>query len=166
MYSAIYRLHRTLSQQHGKFFQSNQPILGGSDSPTSYVDDFMMLNIQNRSLTSQTCRQHTKQHSTSVTKDLSRISYPLAPIRLKPSLYNKDSNLLTPLLNWQKNFYWENQKTETELNDPRMFCFHKLWNAHGECVKDDVKNLKCLSKASFQIDIKPVARSGGTNILL
>lgn len=33
-----------------------------------------------------------------------------------------------------------------------MFCFHKLWNAHGECVKGDVKNLKCLSKAGYQSD--------------
>ena len=50
-------------------------------------------------------------------------------------------------------FHWENKKkSDSELNDPRMFCFHKLWNAHGECLKGDVTNLKCLSKASFQID--------------
>ena len=56
-----------------------------------------------------------------------------------------------PLALSQQPFIDKIKKSDSELNDPRMFCFHKLWNAHGECVKGDVKNLKCLSKARFKL---------------
>ena len=135
------------------FFKLNQPILWWQWCWWQVIVDVNHLKL----VTNINCIQHSS----------SKNYLPDTKLEVcKWGLYSRWSSCLyCPLRNSDQmtigtthpTLYWENQKSDSELNDPRMFCFHKLWNAHGECVKGDVKNLKCLSKASFQTKAEPDA---------